>query len=424
MNDNSLNLLIDEDELKESDQITLYKEFIRILEKDIDDAKSRNSREGWNTWGILGAIVASVILLLGQTKDLQEIPQETKMICITFILLFQWIFGAYNVFTGNRSFVKERRLIDSKQIYKGKRFLFLIRFLILLAVSFGIYTSDYSLWIKVTSITLILVPILYMILALFLGAYTQIFIGNTPKNQKVNSISAYSILMFYLMAIILLGYELKFPMGKSLSAAYAIGFSLCAIVILIEVLLSNSTSTDEIADLQDLKDDIIFRRTFLNEALNRYQILKEGKSLFDEMKIDLDRIMGYLHREEEIYIEQRKIVKKLTELISSKPHSQEMLEDKNEQASIHSKSFETYSREMNSLTSLVKSEFDPFYKKLKKAADASGDYETEDLIKKLLNQKLSDLVEKENEINIERTNLSEQANRLKLQDSESRKENE
>jgi hypothetical protein len=102
---NSSNLLIDEDELEPSDQIALYTELIRIIEKDIDDAQSRNSREGWNTWGILGAIVAAVFLLLGQTKDLQEIPAETTKISIAFIILFQFFIGAYNFLTGSKNLV-------------------------------------------------------------------------------------------------------------------------------------------------------------------------------------------------------------------------------------------------------------------------------------------------------------------------------
>lgn len=405
MNDNSSDLPIDEDEIGVSNQISLYTELIRILEKDIDDAQTRSSREGWNTWGILAAIATAVAFLLSQTKDLQEIPTETKSICITFILLFQFLLGAYNFLTGNKNFVKGKRLIDSKQVFNGRKFLLFVRFLILLAISFGIYFSDYPVWIKITSIALIFIPVLYMILTLFLSSYTQVFIGNNPKYKKISPIFNYTVLAFHLTAIILLGYSLKFPVGQFLSAAYVIGLSVSVVIFLTEVLLMNSMQVETVSELQDLKDDIIFRRTNLNEALYRYQILKEGKSLFDEMKTDFDRVMSYLHREEEIYVEQKKIVKKLTELLASKDDSEKVLKDKNEQAEIYSKSFETYSREMNGLISMVTKEFDPFYKKLKKAADASGDYEAEDLIKRLLNQKLNELVQKENEINTDKNHL-------------------
>ncbi len=415
MKDNSSNLLIDEDELEVSDQITLYTELIRILEKDIDDAQSKSSREGWNTWGILGAIAAATFVLLGQTKDLQAVPTETTSVAITFTLFFQFILIAYNFLTGNKTLAKEKRLTDSKQVFKGKRFLFFVRFIILSVVSVFISFTDYPVWIKFTSIILVFLPIMYVLLSLFVSSYTQQPLGNNPKYKKVSPIIGSLILFFYAVAVTLLGYRLKFPIGQSLSAAYAIGISLSAIVVLAEVLLSNSTPTEAVSELQDLKDDIIFRRANLNEALYRYQILKEGKSLFDEMKPDLDKIMGYLHREEEIYIEQKKIVKKLSELLPSKNDSEKMIEDKNEQSSIHSKSFETYSREMNGLISLVTSELDPFDKKLRKAVGASGDYETEDLIKRLLNQKLNELVQKEREINIDRNNLLEQANKLRLE---------
>lgn len=422
MNNNSANLLIEEDELESSDQIALYTEIIRILEKDIDDAKSRSSQEGWNTWGILGAIAAAVFVLLGQTKDLLEIPSETVTITLTFIILFQFFLAAYNFLTNGKNLAKEKRLIDSKQVFKNRRFLLFLRLTTLTVVSIFIFSADYPIWLKATSVTLIFIPILYILLTIFVSSYTKIPIGNNPKYQRVGSVFGFIFLLLYLIAVILLGNQLKFPIGQSLTAAYVIGLSLSSIVVLSEVLLTTSTQTEPINELQDIKDDIIFRRTNLNEALYRYQIIKEGRSLSDEMQEDFNKIMAYLHREEEIYIEQKKILKKLSELLPMKNDSGEVIKDKGEQSSIYLKSFETYTREMNGLISLVTSELNQFNTKLKKAADASGDYETQDLINRLLNQKLNELVAKEGEIIADRNNLIEHSNKLELQSFNSKEE--
>lgn len=408
----SSNVLIDEDELETSQQIALYTELIRILEKDIDDAQSRSSKEGWTTWTILGAIAGAIFVLLGQTKDLQAIPPETTPITITFIILFQFILGAYNFLTGNKYLAKEKRLIDSKLAFKGRRFLFYVRFIILVFVSIFIYSIDYPVWIKFTSIILIFIPVIYVLLTLFLTSYTQRPIGNNPKYQKVSPIFGFLFLFFYLVAIILLGYQLNFPVGQSLSAAYVIGLSLSAIVVLAEVLLSTSISTEEVSDLQELKDDIVFIRVGLNEALNRYKILREGKSLFDEMKGDFDRIMGCLYREEEIYNEQKKILKKISELTPLRTDSEQIQKDKNEQISLLSNSFGTYTREMNGLVSLVTKDLPPFNQKLRKSAEACGDYEAENLINNLIVQKLNELVQKENEMDSDKNNLMQQMNKL------------
>jgi hypothetical protein len=408
MDDNSLEQiqLIDEDELEVSDEISLTLELIRLLEKDIDDEQSRNSKDGWTTFGVLGAIVGAVFLLLGQTKDLQEIPVDTSVITVTFVFLFQFLFSAYNFLTGNGSFVKEKNLIDSKKIFgQGNAFIF-VRIFILSLVSIVICFLDYPIWIKITSMLLVFMPAIFFIFYYFLSRYIEIPMGNTPKSQKVTSISGFTFLLFQLIAILLVGNQLTFPVGQSQSAAYVIGFSISAIVFLTEVLLSFTSPPKIVGDLQNLKDDIVFRRLGINESLNKYKILKEGKSLFDQMKPSYNQLMNCLYREEEIYLEKKRILKKISELLPLKSDTEKVTNDKNEQTSILTNSLETYKRELNGLILLVSNDLmPPFYKKLKLSAQASGDFEAETIIHNLIDQKIRELVQKEREINLETSNL-------------------
>jgi hypothetical protein len=263
-----------------------------------------------------------------------------------------------------------------------------------------------------------------VLLAIYVSSYTNRPFGNNPKYQKISPVFGFIFLIFYLLAVILLGYDLRFPIGQSLSAAYVIGLSLSAIITLAEVLLANSISSEPVNDFQELKDDIIFRRVALNEALNRYKILREGKSLFDEMKIDFDRVMGYLYREEEIYGEQKKILKKISELTPLKNDSEKIAKDKNEQISILSNSFRAYTKEMSGLISIVTTELPPFNQKLRKSAEACGDYEAENLINNLIVQKLNELAQRESEINIDRKNLLGSTNKLASENSNVSKNDE
>lgn len=406
MSDESFNNFIDEDQLSIADQIALYKELVRLLEKDIDNSNLENSREGWTTWTLLAAIAAAVGIILSQTRSLDEIPRDTLKITVVFVLLFQFGVSAFNVLSGVGSLTKEGRLIDSKQAFKGRRILFYLRALVLLIVAMIVSSLDYPIWIKATSIILIFLPVVYVIFTLFLTAYTQRPLGNNPKYRRANPIFAVLFLGVILIAVLLLGSGLQFPVGPQASAAYTFGLCLAAIVVLIEILVSIITPADKINDFQDLKDDIVFRRVDdLNEALNRYKILKEGKSLFDEMKPDLDRIMVYLYREDEIYSEQDKIIKKIRELIPLVSDAENVVKDKNEQITILSNAFGSYSQQINGLITLVNREVPEFNTKLGKATAACGDDDAMKMVSNLMIQKLSDLSRKAEKTDADRSKL-------------------
>src|ERR1041384_1859618 len=74
---------IQELNLQNTEEISLYLELIRLIEKDIDDLKANDTRSGWTSWAIVGGIAAALSLFFGETRKLQIFPtHEVEVIVI------------------------------------------------------------------------------------------------------------------------------------------------------------------------------------------------------------------------------------------------------------------------------------------------------------------------------------------------------
>ncbi|HKG58724.1 MAG TPA: hypothetical protein VKB05_03015 [Pyrinomonadaceae bacterium] len=54
--------------LEEPQEVSLYLELIRIIERDIDEIKAGDTRNGWTSWAIIGGIAGALFLLFGETR--------------------------------------------------------------------------------------------------------------------------------------------------------------------------------------------------------------------------------------------------------------------------------------------------------------------------------------------------------------------
>lgn len=414
MNKESQNLIIDETLLDTTQQITLFNELIRIIEKDIDDERAKNSREGWTLWGILGAIAATGLLFFSETRNLTQFPVEIALISCIFIISFHILWLFYNLVAGEGVSIKEKRLKSPTKVFQHKRAVAVLSIVIYSSISSIIYFSSLSFWEKIFAISLILLPIVYMLLSVLILIKTGIPMGNNPNFQKGRSIVALFVLLSFLAAVIIMVRHLPFPVGTSLTAAYTLGICISIIVVLLEVLLNMASPSEVLVGLKDLKDDIVFRRVGLNTALNQYKVLKEGKTLFEEIKDDYEKIMSFLFYQEDLYNQIQIILRKLHEYAPAKDDTEVVEENKKEQTSQLGQSFQTYFRQLQNSFPMVQNELQPFNVKLNKAAIASGDYETQLIIQQTIQSKFNELVKKEQEMNTLAKELEETQGKLQV----------
>lgn len=76
--------------LEDSEELSLYLELIRIIEKETDEIKAGDTRSGWTSWAMLGGIAAALLLLFGETRKLQSFPtQEVETIGLGGLFLYK-----------------------------------------------------------------------------------------------------------------------------------------------------------------------------------------------------------------------------------------------------------------------------------------------------------------------------------------------
>lgn len=389
----------DQESLTAAEEISLYSELIRVVEKDIDSINSKDTRNGLSIWGIVTAMVASIVYLLGQTRELSEVPGDAPEIaCVSIIFLYLGWF-VVNVLSGTGFGLKPGRLMAPKEFLKGRIFFLSLRFSILLLVSYVLIQTDFVYWTKVVSIALVFIPIMIGSLSFIALSYTKRPFGNNPKHKRSASGVLVSSLLCYFISVVVLGSQLHFPVGHDLSDSYIVGITVSSIIFLFELLLSMASGSSGDSKLADFRDDLILREMSLNEALNRYKILREGKSFLDEMKPDYDRIIQRLNQPGVIFDEQIEILGKVENVLPKDPSDPRDSAAIKEEVDALISSFQIHRLEIGNSFELMKSEWEPFYEKLRKSAEATGDYETEHFIRRSIDTAVASLVQKEQEVN-------------------------
>lgn len=407
MEPDQINNFFNEEALTSSDQISLYKELLRVLEKDIDEIQSQNSREGWSVWGILGAIATAAGVFFSQTKDLNIIPQSTPMIACSFAILFFSLSGVFTVISSPSVLVKPGRLINARDAYKGRRFLFVLRLFFLLVADFVILSSDLAAWVKIVTILLPLLPSTFFLGVVFWFQRSDRSLGNTPVSSKYQGIWGLFFLFCYWIPVVFLFSYLPPPVGAQLTAGYVMGIMIAVIVFLLEVLFSVVAPPMSLAELQTLRDDIVFRRLNLNDALGRYKVLREGKSLFEEVKVEYDQIISQLTYQDQLYSVQSNLLSEIGKLEVPVGGTTEGTASRKAQIETLDKSLEIHQHELENSHSLVKEILPKFYDRLKKAAEATGDYDNQLMIGQLLQHRFDSLVGRESQVNALRNKLSD-----------------
>src|ERR1700693_4935262 len=104
--------------LEDSDELSLYLDLIRIIEKDIDEIKAGDTRSGWTSWAMLGGIAAALLLLFGETRKLQSFPtQEVETIGLGGLFLYNIAVLSLRVLYPSETVVKPGRIRWSNDAY-------------------------------------------------------------------------------------------------------------------------------------------------------------------------------------------------------------------------------------------------------------------------------------------------------------------
>jgi hypothetical protein len=374
--------------LEDKEQVQLYLELIRIIEKDIDEIKAGDARSGWTSWAIIGGIAAALSLFFGETRKLQMFPmEEVKTIGLGIILFLQAAMMTLLIPNINIPGIRPGRVRWSRDANFSYIPRVVFRFLITLVLIFIAFTLSLTLWMKIILLVTLISWALFLLLMLILILMNHP-LGNTGTSRKGALYYVLILTPLSLAGFIILLTKMPFPTGETATLPYILAGLLIALLFLVDNLISTSVPSRLLSNLYDLKNDIIFLRVDIDEALQRYEILTEGETLPDALKAELGDILNHLNFIDYAHSNMATLLEKMSREIPTQGDSEAEIAAKRQQLKLDKDSYSLHDEKttqvLNSLTEKLKK----LNKKMSKLLAASEDRANENTIRSLLVQRI------------------------------------
>lgn len=375
-------------DLDEREEVQLYLELIRIIERDIDDIKAGDTKSGWTSWAIIGGIAAALLLLFGETRKLQIFPaEEVKTIGLAGILLYQIAIMSHNAFRLSLPTARPGKIKWSKEANFPYVPTWIYKLLIFLALIFVTYTLTLPVWIKATTLGTLGFWILFMTTGLVVSLL-KLPIGDNRISKTSGFMMFLILLVLSIVAIVLLGTRIHFPAGEAATLPYILAGLIIALVLLVENLISTLAPSRLLTNLQDLRDDIIFLRVDIDEALQRYQVLTEGETLPIALKEELSEVLNYINAIEYAHSNMNTLIEKMIKELPSASDSSDIVKQKQQQLRLDIDSYSLHNARCTEVFGPFKAKLQQLNKRLIQLSAVSEDKMSENNIRALLTQRL------------------------------------
>lgn len=281
-------------EFTDEQEMTLTLELLNRIETDIDELRSRKTRDGFSEYVALGGLGAALFVLLGELKSVTEVSfSSVAVIFVGGLLLFKVPWTLYQLLAIDQATKKrdeQGRFFWSNDFYFENRMVCLFQILVFAICLAFLFTISVPVWVAiVTGITFLLYVFL---LGLFfvLSFKKEPF---TPNNSNRLTMVGLPALFFLITAVSLVGLisQLRLPLGNNVSA-YTIAGLLLTMVFFVDRLIRLSTPSLLLEKLQRLRYDIIFLKADLSDAWTRYEVLAYGHDISEELRSEMNTIIS------------------------------------------------------------------------------------------------------------------------------------
>jgi hypothetical protein len=387
--------------LEDKDLVQLYLELIRIIEKDIDELKAGAARSGWTSWAIIGGVVGALLLLFGETRKLQSFPvEEVKLLGLAGLLLYNIAILSINAFSIPLPEIRPGRVRWSNEAFFSYQPKVIYRFLIFLFGTFLAFSLTAPNSVRViTGITFLLWTLGTVVALIY--AKIKYPLGNTKLTRKGAYITYVAVLPGTLIVLALLAVQIPFPVGETATLPYVLAGLILAIVVLVENLISLMAPSRLLSNLQELRNDILFLRVDIDEALRRYELLTEGETLPDALQKDLSEIAKDLNLVTYAHSNMNALLGKMYRQLPLPEEQAEKKEQKQLQRQLFHDSYALHEAKCREITEPLKSKLKKFNRKSLRVRVATDDQEGESNIRLMLSRRLQFL--EQNEIQLKRS---------------------
>lgn len=379
--------------LDNSEELKVYLELIRIIERDIDEIAVGAARNGWTSWAMIGGIVGALLLLLGETRKLQTFPAEqVETVSLAGLLLYTIAISSLRVLYVDDQNIRPGRLRWSNDVYFSfvpSGIFTLIIFLISTIVASTLALPTPA---KITTIAAFAVSTVWMVL-LLLTTKIAFPLGNTRITKKSGRVASLVNLFLSLLALVFIGKQLRAPIGEDAALAYFLGGLVLAITLLTIRLIFTMAPSRLLSNLRDLRNDIVFLRADIDEGLRRYEILTEGETLSDAHQKELSEILGDINVIAYIHSNMDSLIQTMLTDLPYPNDSQQTKQQKAKRMALLKDSYSLHEGKCHEILSSFETKLKTLNKKLTRVSAATEDWAGANAIRASLSQEL-ELVER------------------------------
>lgn len=400
--------LIDEGSLGSGDLIELYKELLRIIEKDIDNLAIIKS--GFTPWSLLTALGAVGLILFGLGKGIFE--ADARLVGLTYLFSYfalQSLYilvssiDFYNSIKPNRVyFPRERFGYYPALIFRW------ISFVISIVVAYRVWEWGPSFILAMLGLLLVGFIYVTMAIPLLLNPLT----GNNPRFEKVGTV--FSTILNIGSGIMVVSSFLFLPWPEeSTASSFAIGGLLAVLIVLAELYIVVACPNPLIKRLTILRDDIIFRRKSLNDALLELRRIREGITYFEALATEIELVNSKTNEKFATFEAARGLLHSIEGLLSSIASDGSNTDCVLEQIAPYEHAYNVAKSNVIRLKSEIDEATRKLTEKSAKVITVSGDFDSPELFDSYFNETHRQLNSDILELNMKESEIGDKINSLR-----------
>src|SRR6185437_5796311 len=273
---------------------TTVEHVLNLLNSEIEEIQTAETRNGWNLWVILGAIAALVWLLTGEiAAGVTDWTSISRFVILQFLIVdgVRWLIGLFT----------SRALVTSDARFQWSSFLFStsrLQAIIEIARAIGIlmlsFLSRSVLWYTLATISICYLVLIFLMTIMVILSYKP-FAVSKARNKWT-----YFFMVTPLAAIVAsvfpLFWRLHVPDFVSSFRISALIVALTYLVVLLGKTFSTSVATPV---LLELRRNLVAGKISAPDAMKTIEVTLGGMEVADALRTNVVQIISLLERMDE-----------------------------------------------------------------------------------------------------------------------------
>ncbi|MDQ3816343.1 MAG: hypothetical protein M3362_01470 [Acidobacteriota bacterium] len=277
---------------------------ISLLNSEIEELQTENTKSGWSLWAILAAFVGALWVLSDDLKIAAYNPANVLKIFLAWVVLadilylsYRWLAFTPEVSDGEARFYWGQDLFSTtrlQSVFALGRTLFLI-----VLVLFSSALTWYQIIPFLVGYLLLSVPDLVSLILPVL-APRFVYPTNPPRaSMRAANIFLSVFLLSLLTFLAFLIQRLRFPAGEAI-ADYRVGGLLAALMILLDLLVRILSTPHKLRPLINIRRKLALGKVSIEEAALQTDVILGGMRSIDALRDNFINLNNLLDMMDEV----------------------------------------------------------------------------------------------------------------------------